>query len=68
MTQNKKPKEVSSSKRCNCQSLINAPRYMRGTLLFLLAKKIDPAIVFCCCIFFILLQIIGNYVISDAIK
>ena len=41
--------------------------YMRGTLLFLLTKK-DPVIVFCYCIFVILLQIIGNDVISDAIN
>ena len=52
---------------CNCQSLINAPGYMRGTLLFLLTKN-GPFTVFCYCIFVILLQIIGNDVISDAIN
>ena len=42
----------------------NAPGYMRGTFLFLLTKKNRP----CYCIFVILLQIIGNDVISDAIN
>ena len=46
----------------NCQWLINAPVYMRGTLLFLLTKN-RPSY----CIFIILLQVIDNYVISDAI-
>ena len=40
---------------------------MRGTLLFLLTKN-GPFTVFCYCIFVILLQIIGNDVISDAIN
>ena len=52
---------------CNCQSLINAPGYIRGTLLFLLTKN-NPVTVFCYCIFVILLLIIGNDVISDAIN
>ena len=42
---------------------INAPGYMRGTLLFLLTKN-RP----CYCIFVNLFQIIVNYVISDAIN
>ena len=50
-----------------CQSLINATGYMRGSLLFLLTKN-EPVIVFCYFIFVILLQIIGNGVVSDAIN
>ena len=52
------PKKVSLSSikmhaHCNCQKLINAPGYMKGTLLFLLTKN-RP----CYCIFVIVFLLI----------
>ena len=32
-------RKLGTKNYCNCQSLINATGYMRGTLLFLLIKK-----------------------------
>ena len=44
------------------------PRLHERNIIVPVDKKIDPVIVFCYCIFVILLQIIGNDVISDAIN
>ena len=52
--------QLSESNKC--------PRLIQRNLVVLVDKKIDPIIVFCYFIFVILLQIIGNDVISDAIN
>ena len=52
--------QLSKSNKC--------PRLHERNIVVLVDKKIDPIIVFCYFIFVILLQIIGNDVISDAIN
>ena len=52
--------QLSESNKC--------PRLIQRNIVVLVDKKIDPIIVFCYFIFVILLQIIGNDVISDAIN
>ena len=52
--------QLSKSNKC--------PRLIQRNIVVLVDKKIDPIIVFCYFIFVILLQIIGNDVISDAIN
>ena len=49
--------KLSESNKC--------PRLYERNIIVSVEKKIDPVIVFCCCIFVIFLQIIGNDVISD---
>ena len=52
--------QLSESNKC--------PRLIQRNIVVLVDKKIDPILVFCYFIFVILLQIIGNDVISDAIN
>ena len=51
---------MSESNKCN--------RLHERNIIVPVDKKNEPVIVFCYCIFVILLQIIGNDVISDAIN